>query len=154
MPGRWCRFEACQFCSRLDIAKSPAIQVKTVNLFRLPVAVIIMLAMTLGSYMLPQRALGGQFTLPMECLGRCSEKAPGEEVLKSFASSAEQAQDEGRTSLPSFSAEEETEGDEFLLSQLAFIIPRRGDEHDLSVLPQPSCYVTDQSRRPPRVSIA
>lgn len=114
----------------------------------------MMLAMMIATYMLPQRA-GIRFTqLPTESMGNCTERAPGEETLDHQASSTEHHASDVCVTLLSNTSEEETEGDDFLLSEFEFSVSGFGWEHSFLAQPTHSSHITDLSRRPPRLSIA
>ena len=114
----------------------------------------MMLAMMLATYMLPQRA-GVRFTvLPTESLGDCTEQAPGEETLQKQSAHPEQRSTDGSVTLLANTSEEETEGDDFLLSEFEFILPGQGWEHSFLAQPVHSSHIGTLSRRPPRLSIA
>jgi hypothetical protein len=114
----------------------------------------MMLAMMLGAYMLPQKAGIGQRTESQESLASCPEQTPREDVLKSRVRSAEAYQDEDVSWVLSFSAEEESGGDELLLSEQGFSLLGHGSERSLWAPPVRSSHVIQLSRRPPRLSIA
>ena len=123
------------------------------SLIRLSIAVLMMLAMALGAYVLPQRA-GSGLSRTLASLGNCLNPAHGEDGLRSGPPSSEQHSEEDCGAVPSISDEDETEGDDCLLSEQALSNVSSGVER-LALTPcAHDSHIADLSRRPPRVSIA
>ncbi len=129
----------------------PVIQVKTVKLAILPISIIVLVTIVLGSFLLPQRAGRGWL---MRAALSCPEQGPGEDSLTGDVPAHEQHEDCGCAPLYSGIVDEELDGDELLLAQPAFIRWTHRRERTLVAHPALSSHVIDLSRRPPRPSIA
>jgi hypothetical protein len=119
-------------------------------------AIVIVIAMVLGSYVSLHMRRGGQLTLPEGAAVVCTEEAPGEGELENKAPHAGLSQGGGCAPFPlgPVDSEVELEGDELLLAETVSITLRRGSERFFDTLPVPCSHVSDLSRRPPRASLA